>query len=173
MEGRFTSSHRFRASPDHLAIKEAIIDNKARVGMCSFSEVPNHELMWAHYANHFSGICVAYSVRLLLENLPDEVDFVRMTYDEKAPTIVRSEVGPKNLVKMILSHKSYRWLYEREWRMFARMGKAYYHNTNCVTRIYLGYRIGHSHRKHLVEILKRLELEKKEMGIKKYIIEFE
>jgi hypothetical protein len=46
MEGRFTSSRRFRANPDHSAIREAIIENKGRVGMCSFSEVHDHELMW-------------------------------------------------------------------------------------------------------------------------------
>ena len=173
MEGRFTSSRRFRASPAHLAVREAIIDNKAHVGMCSFSEVPNHELMWAHYANHFSGICIAYSVRLLLENLPKEVDFVRMYYDEKAPEIVRWDVGPEKLAKMILSHKSYRWLYEREWRMFSSMGNAFYGITNCVTRVYFGYRMSSRNRKRLGETLKRLKIEKKDMDITKYVIKFE
>jgi hypothetical protein len=173
MEGRFTSSALFRKSSDHQAIKEAIIDNKARVGMCSFSEVHNHELMWAHYADHFRGICIAYSVRLLLQNLADQVNFVRMYYDEKAPIITRGHAGPAKLAKMILSHKSYRWLYEREWRVFAQLGKVYYRSIECVTRVYLGYRISRNHRKQIVKVLARLGIEKKEMNIKKYFIEFE
>jgi hypothetical protein len=173
MEGRFTSGRLFRKSSDHLAVKEAIIDNKARVGMCSFSEVNNNELMWAHYADHFCGICIAYSVRLLLQHLGDQVNFVRMFYDEKAPIITRTGAGPENLAKMILSHKSYRWQYEREWRMFAGLGKTCYRNVDCVTRVYLGYRISRGNRARITRILKRLQIEKKEMTIKKYFIRFE
>jgi Protein of unknown function (DUF2971) len=172
MEGRFTSGGRFRASPSHHEIKEAIVNNKARLGMCSFSEVHNHELMWAHDAQHFSGICIGYSVRLLLQNLPGDVSFVRMSYNEKAPAVVRSDAGPEKLAKMTLSHKSYRWLYEREWRMFAQIGKVDYRSTNCITCVYLGYRISRGHRKQLGDILNRLGIEKKNMGITKYAIEF-
>src|ERR1700751_5625042 len=87
MEGRFSSSRLLRKSPDHQAIREAIIGNKARIGICSFSEVHDNELMWAHYADHFKGICIAYSMRLLLAGHGEDVKFVRMFYNEVAPTI--------------------------------------------------------------------------------------
>jgi Protein of unknown function (DUF2971) len=173
MEGRFTSSRLFKRSPDHRAIRMAIIDNKARIGICSFSEVHNHELMWAHYADHFRGICIGYSVRLLLDNLPPDVSFVRMFYNEKAPTIRRSSSAPQNLAKAVFSNKSYRWLYEREWRMFGHQGRVHYGTRDCVTCVYLGYRIPSSDRKRLTDKLKRLGVMKKEMGIEKYFIKFE
>src|ERR1019366_7626025 len=82
MEGLFTSSRLLKESADYRAIRAAIRDNKARIGVCSFSEVYDHELMWAHYADQFQGICVAYSLTLLLKALGDDVSFVRMYYDE-------------------------------------------------------------------------------------------
>ena len=57
MEGLFSSSHLLRESEDYRAIRNAIRENKAQIGMCSFSEVHDHELMWAHYADQFRGIC--------------------------------------------------------------------------------------------------------------------
>src|SRR5438445_5082204 len=47
MEGLFSSSKLLRRSEDYRRIRNAIADNKAQIGMCSFSEVHNHELMWA------------------------------------------------------------------------------------------------------------------------------
>jgi len=60
MEGLFTSSQLLKKSERYREIRRAITDKKAQIGMCSFSEVYDHELMWAHYANQFKGICIAY-----------------------------------------------------------------------------------------------------------------
>jgi hypothetical protein len=51
-EERFPSRRLFRRSQDHQTISDAIIDNKAHIGICSLSEVHDHELMWAHYRWH-------------------------------------------------------------------------------------------------------------------------
>ncbi len=64
MEGLFSSSRRFREKENYRSIRRSIVDNKSRIGMCSFSEVRNHELMWAHYADQFSGVCVPPTVSL-------------------------------------------------------------------------------------------------------------
>lgn len=108
-----------RETDSHRAIRAAVRDNKSYIGMCSFSEVHDHELMWAHYADQFRGICISYSLSKLLKGLPREVTFVRMFYNETEPTIHRTTDDPGQLAKMVLSYKNYRWLYEREWRMFA------------------------------------------------------
>ena len=93
--------------------------------MCSFSEAYDNELMWAHYADQFTGICIAYSLSKLLRKLGDDATFVRMYYNEVVPTVYHVKKNPDDLAKMVLSNKNYRWLYEREWRMFARLGRAY------------------------------------------------
>lgn len=63
MEGSFSSSKQLRRSAKYREIKNAITDTKADIGMCSFSEVYDHELMWAHYADQFKGMCISYSLR--------------------------------------------------------------------------------------------------------------
>lgn len=173
MEGTFTSSRLLKKSPNYRAIRDAVIDNKARMGLCSFSEVHDHELMWAHYADNFKGICVAYKLALLLDNLDEDVNFVRMYYNETVPTIRSTRTEPNGLAKMVLSYKNYRWLYEREWRMFASLGKASYEKTECVARVYLGSRIHSTNRKRIKDRLKRLGIETRDMTITQYFISFE
>jgi hypothetical protein len=51
---------------------------------------------------------------------------------------------------MVLSYKNYRWLYEREWRMFEPPGKARYGDKACVSRIYLGSRIDAGKRNKII-----------------------
>lgn len=173
MEGVFRSSKVFRESKDHRAARKAIVDNKSNTGMCSFSEVYDHELMWAHYADKYSGICIAYSFARLLENLEDEISFARMYYNEMVPIVRHSRQEPEDVAKMVLSYKNYRWLYEREWRMFAPLGKAHYRDGACVTRVYLGSRIETGKRNRIIRALKPLGVKLEEMKIDKYSITFE
>jgi hypothetical protein len=173
MEGLFSSSQNLRESDDYRAVREAIRDNKAQIGMCSFSEVRNHELMWAHYADQFKGICISYNLSTLLKALPGNVNFVRMFYNETVPTIHRSKKDPSHLAKMVLSYKNYRWLYEREWRMFAPLGKASYLGAACVSRVYLGARMTNSDRNRIMDRLKRLNIRTLGMTIDKYSMSFE
>jgi|HubBroStandDraft_4_1064222.scaffolds.fasta_scaffold142864_2 hypothetical protein len=51
MEGVFRSSTAFRESEDYRQARANIVDNKTQIGLSSFSEVHDHELMWAHYAD--------------------------------------------------------------------------------------------------------------------------
>jgi hypothetical protein len=173
MEGLFTSSKLLRESEDYRTIRDSIRDNKSQLGMCSFSEVHDHELMWAHYADQFRGICIAYNFSKLRDGLADDITFARMFYNETVPTIRLSDQGPDELAKMVLSYKNYRWLYEREWRMFASLGKASYRPTNCVTRVYLGSRIDDDDRLRIKNKLKRLKIKTSDMNINKYSISFE
>jgi len=173
MEGIFTSSSLLRKSAKYRDIRNAIRDNKARTGVCSFSEVYDHELMWAHYSNQFTGFCVAYSLARLLKAVGDNISFVRMYYDETVPTVYRTSKDPTQLAKMVLSYKNYRWLYEREWRMFAGLGKVYYRDPECVTKVYLGSRMADADKEKIGKVLGPLEIAIKPMTIDKYFISFE
>jgi len=173
MEGLFSSSKLLRESEDYRTIRDSIRDNKSQIGMCSFSEVHDHELMWAHYADQFRGICIAYNFSELCDGMADDITFVRMFYNETVPTIRLSDQGPDELAKMVLSYKNYRWLYEREWRMFASLGKVSYRPNNCVTRVYLGSRIEDDDRIRIKNRLKRLKIKTSDMSIDKYSISFE
>jgi hypothetical protein len=173
MEGLYTSSEVLRKSANYRAVRDAIRNNKAQIGICSFSETHDHELMWAHYANQFSGICIQYSLSRLVSKLPSEVTFVRMYYDEHGPTVYRTNKTPVELAKMVLSYKSYRWLSEREWRMFAGQGRIAYDKTNCITHVYFGSRIDSKKQKRLETALSALDISSSNMSIGRYSIKFE
>jgi len=132
MEGVFRASRVFRGSNNYRDARRAIVDNKTEIGMCSFSEVHDHELMWAHYADQYRGICIGYSFAKLLDHLDDDVSFVRMYYNEAVPIVRHSSQEPADAAKMVLSYKNYRWLYEREWRMFSAQGRVEYGTKTCV-----------------------------------------
>jgi len=172
MEGRFVASRVFRKNVEYPQVREAILDEKSQIGMCSFSEVHDHELMWAHYANHFKGICIAYSLSRLLKNLDDQITFARMHYNETVPTLHRVNKESEYFARMVLSYKNHRWLHEREWRMFATPGRAIYHDASCVTHVYLGHRIEPGGRERVTSALQTLDIKTSNMVIHKYSIKF-
>lgn len=172
MEGLFASSQRVRQSENYRDVRAAIVDNKAKIGICSFSEVHDHELMWAHYADQFGGFCIGYSLSRLLEGFGDNIDFVRMYYDERVPTVRHTSTEPMLLAKEILSCKNYRWLYEREWRMFAPIGKVVYTGPTCVKHVYLGSRMTQEHRNKVKKELQGTSITLSDMSIKKYSMSF-
>jgi hypothetical protein len=105
--------------------------------------------------------------------MAEGVSFVRMFYNETEPNVHRTHEDGDRIAKMILSYKNHRWLYEREWRMFAALGKAYYRDTASVTSVYLGSRITDSDRDKITDRLSRLRIKTHIMTIKKYSISFE
>lgn len=173
MEGLFASSKRLRESEGYRTFRQAVRNEKANVGICSFSEVYDHELMWAHYAGQFSGICISYSLRLLRESLRNDIEFVRMYYDESMPTIRKRGTSAEEAAKMVLSCKNYRWLYEREWRMFSSQGMTFYRQQKCVTRVYVGARMEPGEREGLAARLRPLKIPMSEMAVKRYSLAFE
>jgi len=173
MEGLFASSQLLRGSEKYHTVRSAIRDSKARIGICSFSEVYNQELMWDHYAKEFRGMCIAYNLPRLLERLDDDIHFVRVYYNERVPIVGKANKSPMEAARMVLSYKNYRWLYEREWRMFATQRKAFYRDTKCVSRVYLGSRMKPEDREQITSRLKRLKIKTSDMFIKKYSITFE
>jgi Protein of unknown function (DUF2971) len=171
MEGLFDSSRNLRAAQSYREVRDEVIGNKAALRLCSFSEVKDHELMWAHYADQFRGICISYRLSRLLDNLKGNVSFTRMFYNESVPTIHRSKKSPSDLAKMVLSYKSYRWSYEREWRMFCLQERASYKD-QCISSVYLGSRMDDRTKQRLVAKLAQLKIKMRQVVIGKYFIDF-
>ena len=108
MEGKFRSSQSLRDSGKRQAVRERIVGNKDVLRICCFTEAKDDHVMWAHYADQFSGMCVSYSFSRLLKNLGDDIEFTRMSYRETIPTI-RYAKNPSEESKKTLSCKNYRW----------------------------------------------------------------
>jgi hypothetical protein len=160
MEGFYSESKLLEKTPDIEKVRAAIKSGKLMIGMCAFSEVFNHELMWAHYADQFRGICIAYDFFKLRNHLPEGVSFSRLFYNEDVPKVGLSKKprSHNETAKMILSYKNYRWLYEREWRMFANIGKVCYKEPRCVARLYIGSRVHEDYRSKIERRLRQLKI---------------
>jgi hypothetical protein len=58
MEGFYDPSRRAKKDPNFAVTANEIYHAKINFGLCCFSDTQNSELMWAHYANNYAGICV-------------------------------------------------------------------------------------------------------------------
>lgn len=117
---------------------------RASVAIMCFSETFKNILMWSHYADEHSGLCVGYNV---------DCDFFNSKYDceysenigELRPVVYTEErplfILPCDLVNDTSDwfKKSIDWLYEKEHRILLPIDKAKIIATN--PKIILGYKI--------------------------------
>ena len=83
----------------------------------SFTSSYDNELLWAHYAGGFSGICFEYEIDDSLENLMPMKYSGRPTLsDEEIEKIAAKAIKPQDA--NILLSKSDSWSYEKEYRLF-------------------------------------------------------
>ena len=151
-------------------IKDQLFRRKLAFGICSFSEINNHELMWAHYADQFRGICIEYCFAELRNFLPQYVEFVRLSYNEDAYRVDREHSLDHDLPKKILCNKNHRWLYEREWRLLNQDLGRLDISAHCISAVFVGNRI--EDRDRLVALLNKRNIPLYDMQIDRYSIKF-
>jgi len=88
------------------------------LGALSLSEIPNHELMWSHYANEHRGYVIGFdSEHQFFNQEKTDVDELRhlrkIDYRERPPVINLMNASGAELFFV----KSLKWEYESEWRM--------------------------------------------------------
>lgn len=173
MEGNFQFT---QPGSDDFRMRDALSEiyhKKIVIGIACFSETPRNELMWAHYADQFKGICIAYDVDRLIKSLPDDSYLVRMYYDDMLPGVGGSEGDLTEAARKILSRKNHKWLYEREWRFFGALEKVHYRDDEAVSAIYLGSRISPQHERGLLRKLERRRIQIYKVQIDDYVIKFD
>ncbi|MCL4068958.1 DUF2971 domain-containing protein [Pseudomonas sp. GX19020] len=175
MEG----THRFSALLKEITknSKEGSLSNAKReidkVGVASFSEIKNHETMWAHYAGNFNGICISYRTSYLLSGLDEDIDLIKMNYSEEAPMLVHNNASAHDRARLALSHKSSRWSPEREWRIVTpKAGTADYKNIKCVTAVYIGSRTSQKDTDEIIARMRELGISTYSMKVDSYTMRF-
>ncbi len=141
MEGSYSSSPNLTNHDRFQFVRDKIYDQKSAFGICSFSETHDNGPMWAHYADQFHGMCIAYNFHELLRALNDQCSFVRVSYEEDPCMVTQGRLSDGEIAQRILSSKSHRWLYEREWRLFCPSQGRLELGANCISRVYFGNRI--------------------------------
>jgi hypothetical protein len=125
---------------DELAGVVTASHNKVveRVGVCSFSNDPRNILMWSHYADCHTGICIQFDVAR------DPITFleaISVEYSEDYPVINWLEDSAQQLKKVLL-RKHLDWSYEEE-RRIVRIDSAktpIEFSTDAVSAVILGCR---------------------------------
>ena len=85
-------------------------------GIVSLTALPDHNLMWSHYACAHTGFCVGLDVQKLTE---DEAVLQRVNYVSQYPDWEYLDL-PMSIGQFILdavTTKSLDWAYESEWRL--------------------------------------------------------
>ena len=173
MEGYYRASTRLKKYTEFDYVASQILSAKVRIGICSLSDTCDNELMWAHYASNYSGICVGYRPRRLLASLPSDVSLVRLGYDSAPPEIgIHDSDAPPLAARKILSHKKASWAYEREWRILGPQGKLPFQD-DCIAEIRLGKLIERRHKDQLLEIARAAKIRVLQMSVKGYEHEWE
>ena len=142
------------------------------VGITCFSETPKNMLMWSHYANKHTGICVEYDFSRLFSTAANTLLFP-VTYANKRPLfpIDWLDIGIDGKVKedqqlpaealpeiiKALTVKSKVWEYEREWRhiVFTKDAPDRLVKLPIVSKIILGINISPEDKEKVIEIAER------------------
>jgi hypothetical protein len=108
------------------------------VGVCSFSTDPRNILMWSHYADCHTGICIQFDIA---QDPTTFLDAISVEYSEDYPVINWIEDSAQQLKKVLL-RKHLDWSYEKE-RRIVRIDSARTQMefaTNVVSAVILGCR---------------------------------
>lgn len=92
-----------------------VVENRQnQYRILSLSAIPNSPIMWAHYADRYSGCCLIYSTKKTFSEIEPVIytDLVFHLSETEFPDDDMSEV-----VKESLRFKNKDWAYENEWRL--------------------------------------------------------
>jgi hypothetical protein len=84
----------------------------SKIGILCLSTSPSDILMWSHYANSHSGICLQFSAinNVLKSSLP-------VRYEKLRPAVNPVSQNHDEMLDHSIFTKSDHWVYEQEWRL--------------------------------------------------------
>jgi hypothetical protein len=145
---------------------------KTLVGVSCFATNPNSVVMWSHYANQHTGICIEFSGATMLSSAKflellhpvrytrDFLDVFRLFWLSPADIYqVRFDVLPI----LAACHKSKDWDYEGEWRLVSMdlsSGRKFSLESCSIkpNRIILGAKIDQPNRAAITELAQRISV---------------
>ena len=136
------------------------------VGVLSFSEKHKDILMWSHYADLHSGICIGFDYYELLFDFrgkpipPEHVKYPDGNEDPKWNPFVDDD---KSRIDKIYYTKAKHWDYEKEWRVILpEQGRSEQKiNPNAIVSVYLGCQIEPGDRETVINWCLQRELKPK------------
>ena len=132
-------------------IYDWIVNLRKQYGITSFSEINNDILMWSHYANGHTGICLEFDWK------KDEKIFQgkKVQYVDKLPVFDFSKNEKVDYHEVFFS-KMNNWFYEQEIRSVFKIEylRTISFNPKALSGIIFGEKISYENRKTLMKIIK-------------------
>lgn len=96
------------------------------LGVLSLSELPDNQLMWAHYADSHKGFCLGFENHQtnVIGQYGLPVDYVEKMPKPNIASFAMDAAG--EVVQLIAYTKSKDWAYEKEWRVLKQEGNHLY-----------------------------------------------
>ena len=112
-------------------------DRMNQYRILSLSANPKNPIMWAHYANNYSGVCFEFEFNNNFENI-HKVSYIEHQYDTiYDPT----EEEFRRAIEKSLLRKSKNWSYEEEYRIISKSNESFFHfDQSELTGIIIGNR---------------------------------
>lgn len=86
-----------------------------RLGIFSVSTVPDHPLLWSHYAYGHTGLCLEFKCDGLFPDQTVDESLCPIRYSKRFP-LVSEAADPHEQVEAVLLTKAFDWQYEAEGR---------------------------------------------------------
>jgi hypothetical protein len=153
--------------------RASLLELVQNMGICAFSALPNHMLLWSHYANHHRGFCVEYDCRngTKLRKLANEVKYENSMPSLSAADFAKDKEGALDVLWLT---KAKCWSYEQEWRVMMPQGDKAYEAPSSVISVIFGSRMPESDRIMLAQALRhqpKIEFKEARLSESDFLIE--
>jgi hypothetical protein len=132
--------------------EQALEFRRNSIGITCFTENNLSELMWAHYAESHTGVCICvetdYDKRCFRQ-------LERVSYESPLPKFKLLSHMRRNLIRLYTT-KGAQWAYEREIRAFQHASGAYKMNKQCLVSVFFGMRSSPAAIEEIRDIVRRV-----------------
>jgi hypothetical protein len=156
-------------------LEGGVREDAEKFGMFCLSAIPDHPLMWSHYASSHKGACLGF--RTTGDSFIWDAQAVE--YSDHYPLIDYFRMNREERVRAMLLRKARHWEYEREWRAFRtgpKPGMARLRES-MLASVILGCRINAGDRQELLTAVTRfpgeVEVFQARRGSASYSLEME
>lgn len=104
----------------------------------SLSQTWNNMQMWAHYANNYDGICIAFKCKDVFQDAK-EVKYTSKRFNPVKERDIDTDKELDAIVRKNLLYKSKNWKYEYEYRIIEKSSEAFfYFPSDSIEEVILG-----------------------------------
>ncbi len=157
----------FQSNPDKFQelIQMMLNDDMKKYGISCFTKKHDNFLMWSHYAENHSGICIEFDFSSeVLDNKKsgDSVELKdyhffymrKVRYSKGVPKIKYEEISNEKFTPIYC--KSSNWKYEEEYRSIRPKVGTYPFNKSYLKAVYFGTKTNIQKIQELLDLLKKL-----------------